>query len=143
VSLLMIDVDRFKAYNDTYGHPAGDRCLREVSACLLRSVRGSAGIVARYGGEEFVVLLPETSPDDASIVAELFVRYLGQENIVHAGSEFGRVTASIGIASATGPLLRGEPTRLLAAADNALYQAKSGGRNRIVSSPIVAVRKTG
>lgn len=77
-SLLMVDIDRFKAYNDTYGHPAGDQCLRVVSRCLRQSVSRPADIVARYGGEEFVVLLPATSAKGAMIVAEQFARLLSQ-----------------------------------------------------------------
>ncbi|MBB3138442.1 diguanylate cyclase (GGDEF)-like protein/PAS domain S-box-containing protein [Rhizobium pisi] len=132
-SLLMIDIDRFKAYNDTYGHPVGDQCLRIVSKCLHQSVSRPADIVARYGGEEFVVLLPATSAKGAMIVAEQFARRLAQENIVHSGSEFGRVTASIGISCATGATLRVNPTRLLTEADAALYDAKTQGRNRILA----------
>ncbi|WP_458392024.1 diguanylate cyclase [Rhizobium laguerreae] len=132
-SLLMVDIDRFKAYNDTYGHPAGDQCLRVVSRCLRQSVSRPADIVARYGGEEFVVLLPATSAKGAMIVAEQFARLLSQENIVHSGSEFGRVTASIGISCATGATLRIDPSRLLTEADAALYDAKTQGRNRILA----------
>ncbi|MGO7536803.1 diguanylate cyclase [Rhizobium leguminosarum] len=132
-SLLMVDIDRFKAYNDTYGHPAGDQCLRIVSRCLRQSVSRPADIVARYGGEEFVVLLPATSAKGAMIVAEQFARLLSQENIVHSGSEFGRVTASIGISCATGATLRINPNRLLSEADAALYDAKTQGRNRILA----------
>lgn len=132
LSLLMIDLDRFKAYNDTYGHPAGDQCLRLVSKCLLNSAKRPGDIVARYGGEEFVVLLPEADEKAAAVVAEKFARLLGEENIVHAQSEFGHVTASIGIASAMGHLLQAEPGRLLSEADAALYEAKMRGRNRIL-----------
>ncbi|MGO7672566.1 diguanylate cyclase [Rhizobium ruizarguesonis] len=132
-SLLMVDIDRFKAYNDTYGHPAGDQCLRVVSKCLRQSVSRPADIVARYGGEEFVVLLPATSAKGAMIVAEQFARLLSQENIVHTGSEFGRVTASIGISCATGATLRINPNRLLSEADAALYDAKTQGRNHILA----------
>ncbi len=132
LSLLMIDIDRFKAYNDTYGHPAGDQCLRLVSKCLLISATRPADIVARYGGEEFVVLLPETNEKDAAIVAQQFARLLGEEKIVHSQSEFGNVTASIGIASAMGQVLQAEPSRLLSEADAALYDAKMRGRNCIL-----------
>ncbi|WP_221121815.1 diguanylate cyclase [Rhizobium lentis] len=132
-SLLMVDIDRFKAYNDTYGHPAGDQCLRVVSKCLRQSVSRPADIVARYGGEEFAVFLPDTSAKGAMIVAEQFARRLAEENIIHSGSEFGRVTASIGISCATGATLRASPNRLLAEADAALYEAKTQGRNRILA----------
>ncbi len=132
-SLLMVDIDRFKAYNDTYGHPAGDQCLRVVSKCLRQSVSRPADIVARYGGEEFVVFLPDTSAKGAMIVAEQFARRLAQENIAHSGSEFARVTASIGVSCATGAVLRTNPNRLLTEADAALYDAKTQGRNRILA----------
>ncbi|MDC9813433.1 MULTISPECIES: diguanylate cyclase [Rhizobium] len=132
-SLLMVDIDRFKAYNDTYGHPAGDQCLRVVSECLRQSVSRPADIVARYGGEEFVVFLPDTSAKGAMIVAEQFARRLAQKNIAHSGSEFARVTASIGIACLTGAVLRTNPNRLLTEADAALYDAKTQGRNRILA----------
>jgi diguanylate cyclase (GGDEF)-like protein/PAS domain S-box-containing protein len=133
LSLLMIDIDRFKAYNDTYGHLAGDQCLRLVSKCLLNSATRPADIVARYGGEEFVVLLPDTDDKAAAIVAEKFAGLLDEENIVHAQSEFGSVTASIGIASGIAPVLQAEPSRLLSEADAALYEAKMLGRNRILA----------
>lgn len=132
LSLLMIDIDRFKAYNDTYGHPAGDQCLRLVSTCLLKSAKRPSDIVARYGGEEFVILLPETDERGAVTVAEQFARLLGEENIIHSQSEFGKVTASIGLASATGRVLQAEPNRVLSEADAALYDAKIKGRNRIL-----------
>ena len=132
ISLLMIDIDRFKAYNDTYGHPAGDQCLRVVSKCLLQSARRPTDIVARYGGEEFVVLLPDVGEEGAMIVAEKFTHHLSQENIPHIASEFGKVTASVGISSESGHLLRTEPSRLLSIADAALYDAKAQGRNRII-----------
>jgi diguanylate cyclase (GGDEF)-like protein len=143
LSLLMIDIDWFKAFNDTYGHPAGDRCLRQVSQCLLDAVGRSTDIVARYGGEEFVALLPETTQDEAIGIAERFMRRLSQENIEHSGSEYGQVTASIGVACAAGRMLRTEPGRLLQVADAALYDAKARGRNRILHRRIAAALKTG
>lgn len=133
LSVLMIDIDRFKAYNDTYGHLAGDDCLRAVGRCLASSVKRSTDLVARYGGEEFVVLLPSTDEEDAAVVAEEFTRLLARENIAHKGSEFGRVTASIGISSARGNGLQHGSARFLSAADAALYEAKQQGRNRAVA----------
>lgn len=132
LSILMIDVDWFKAYNDTYGHLAGDDCLRVVARCLAQSVKRSTDIVARYGGEEFVVLLPDTQEQGASIVAEEFNRQLALACISHTGSEFGRVTASIGILSATDFSRKTEPAELLGIADTALYEAKKLGRNQAV-----------
>lgn len=132
LSLLMIDIDRFKAYNDTYGHPAGDQCLQLVTKCLLHATKRSTDIVARYGGEEFVVLLPDTDEAGALVVAEQFALHLNERNITHSQSEFGRVTASIGISSAQGRILQAEPGLLLSIADAALYDAKAQGRNRIL-----------
>lgn len=130
LSVLMIDIDWFKAYNDTYGHPAGDECLREVSRCLVDCVRRPADTVARYGGEEFVVLLPGTDVAGAKIVAEQFARRLEECGMPHSGSPLGHVTASAGIATGQGRVLRTESRRLLATADAALYDAKAEGRNR-------------
>ncbi len=144
LSLLMIDIDWFKVYNDTYGHLAGDECLRRVSKCLLRAAKRSTDVVARYGGEEFVVLLPDTDEKNAAIVAERFAHYLHEENIAHIASAFGQVTASIGISSARGRSLRTQPHRLLSAADAALYEAKAQGRNRTLFRPFAetAVQKS-
>lgn len=136
LSVLMIDVDRFKAYNDTYGHLAGDDCLRIVGRCLAGSVKRSTDLVARYGGEEFVVLLPNTDVKGAAIVAEEFTRLLAHENIPHVGSEFGRVTASMGISSASGKGLHFGSARILSDADGALYEAKENGRNRSVARSV-------
>jgi len=131
----MIDIDWFKAYNDTYGHMAGDECLKKVSKCLLRAAKRATDVVARYGGEEFVVLLPDTDEKNAAVVAEQFADYLRDENIAHTGSVFGRVTASIGLSSARGRSLRTLPQRLLSVADAALYDAKAQGRNRTLFRP--------
>ncbi|WP_158693558.1 GGDEF domain-containing protein, partial [Neorhizobium alkalisoli] len=97
-----------------------------------RSVKRSTDLVARYGGEEFVVLLPNTDEKGAAVVAEEFTRLLAHEDIAHAGNEFGRVTASIGISSAKGKGLNYGSARFLSAADAALYEAKERGRNRMV-----------
>jgi diguanylate cyclase (GGDEF)-like protein len=134
----MIDIDRFKAFNDTYGHPAGDRCLRLVGKCLSAAVKRPTDVIARYGGEEFVALLPDTTPEAANAVAEQFTLSLHRENIIHSECEFGELTASIGIATAQCRSLDGEPEYLLEAADDALYDAKKNGRNRIVSRRVAA-----
>ncbi len=136
LSVLMIDVDRFKLYNDTYGHLAGDECLRAVGKCLGKSVKRSGDVVARYGGEEFVVMLPNTDEAGAMVVAEEFNRLLSREDLPHTSSEFGRVTASIGISSTGGKVSFSDTQKLLAAADAAMYEAKEQGRNQIrVQSP--------
>lgn len=135
LSLLMIDIDWFKVYNDTYGHLSGDECLKRVSNCLLRAAKRVTDVVARYGGEEFVVLLPDTNEKNAVVVAEQFAHFLQVENIVHSASAFGQVTASIGICCAKGRSLGVQPHRLLSTADAALYDAKAQGRNRTLFRP--------
>jgi diguanylate cyclase (GGDEF)-like protein/PAS domain S-box-containing protein len=133
LSLLMVDVDCFKLYNDTYGHPRGDDCLRAVAASLGSGSRRSGDLVARYGGEEFVVVLPATDREGASVVADRIRGRVESLDIPHERSEVtGRVTVSVGAASIT-PRAGGSAENLLRSADQALYQAKSLGRNRIVS----------
>ena len=131
LALLLLDVDRFKAYNDTYGHPAGDECLRQVARCLRSVVRRPTDIVARYGGEEFALLLPDTDADGARRVAEAARAAVRDLKMPHTGSEHGIVTVSIGIA--LGPAVGIDSHQDLArAADEALYMAKGGGRDRVV-----------
>lgn len=130
--LMMMDIDHFKAFNDTYGHLEGDTCLKKVAKILGSCMRRPADMVARYGGEEFVCLLPETSLDGALQVAECFNAGLRDEGIEHSKSPVAdTITISIGIA-----MLRPEhdqdPKTLVDLADKRLYRAKETGRNRIV-----------
>ncbi|RYD84415.1 MAG: GGDEF domain-containing protein [Sphingomonadales bacterium] len=136
LSLLLVDVDRFKKYNDTYGHQAGDECLKQVGKCLRAAARRSTDVVARYGGEEFALLLPNTDIESAAAVAEQFRISLAGLGLPHSASEFGIVTASIGISSMGGINLPLEPAELLAQADGALYRAKEAGRNRFAKAAI-------
>jgi len=136
LTVLMLDVDEFKAYNDHYGHQAGDRCLQEIAVVLTQTNRRSADLNARYGGEEFVVLLPGC---DAALVADRAERIRSEvelRSLPHARSTTSRVvTVSIGAAAAH-PQWGEHPYALLKAADDALYDAKRTGRNRVVvSSP--------
>ncbi|MPW22802.1 diguanylate cyclase [Paraburkholderia sp. CNPSo 3157] len=133
-SLLFVDVDRFKAYNDTYGHQAGDDALAAVARCIGENIRRPVDCAARYGGEEFVVLLPDTPAANAELIAEKIRAAINGLAIEHASSEFGRVTASIGLASWT-PEQDGEVSAVIKAADEALYHAKATGRNRIAALP--------
>lgn len=127
LSLLMIDVDHFKLYNDLYGHPRGDRVLSRVASAMKAALRRPSDFIARYGGEEFAVILPDTPPDGALMVAERLRTAVEELGIEHAKSSTGpHVTISIGAASSCVP----ETLSLLLAADGALYEAKRGGRNR-------------
>ncbi|THC40637.1 hypothetical protein C2862_21130 [Massilia sp. Mn16-1_5] len=132
VSLLMIDVDHFKQYNDHYGHPAGDACLRQVAKALSAQVTRETDLPARYGGEEFVVLLPATDACGAKAVAERVLNTIANLNIAHAFSPNQKVTVSIGVATAV-TFGQGEESlsAFLTAADTALYQSKAAGRNRM------------
>ena len=131
LGLLIIDVDHFKRINDTYGHPAGDRVLKEVSR-RLRSAARAGSVVARYGGEEFVVLAPQADGDALHAFAER-IRLAIADLPIDAGDQaLLSVTASVGAASVPGG--SADPESLLHAADEALYAAKAGGRNRSVSA---------
>ncbi len=130
LSLIMIDADHFKNYNDTHGHPAGDRALHAIATAVLANVRPN-DVAARYGGEEFVVLLPDTGLRKALDVAER-LRESVMSSVIMAddGSRLPDVTVSVGVATAS----NGEPvTALLAASDAALYRSKQLGRNRVSS----------
>ena len=129
--LLMLDIDHFKRFNDTFGHPIGDQVLRLLATTLKESVKGR-DIPARYGGEEFAVILPDTRLDDALVVAENIRRAIGSKKVVNkqTGEDLGKITVSIG----AGRMIAGEaPENLVVRADEALYAAKRGGRNRVAS----------
>lgn len=133
LTLLMIDVDSFKAYNDRNGHPAGDIVLKEVSRILIRNVRGT-DIVARYGGEEFVVLLPETPMESGVSVAEKIRKAVEDHYFPFAGSkDSSRLTVSIGVASYPDIHVTSDQD-LIETSDKALYAAKRDGRNRVYIS---------
>lgn len=128
VSMLFIDVDHFKLYNDTYGHALGDDALAAVAESIALSVRRPADIPARYGGEEFVVLLPDTTLAGAQQIAETIRRAIKARGIPHKHSAADVVTVSIGCATDLPTGLSGTYS-LLSAADKQLYEAKSGGRD--------------
>ena len=129
LGLLMIDVDHFKAYNDGYGHPAGDDCLRLIAQVTASMVRRSPDLAARFGGEEFVAILPGTSAEGALEVAERIRAAIYAANLAHQYSAFGRVTVSIGTVSLA-PHPDTNPHALIDVADKALYAAKKAGRNQ-------------
>ncbi len=130
-SLLFVDIDRFKAYNDTYGRLAGDDALAAVAWCIADNIRRPTDSAARYGGEEFVVVLPDTPPAGAVQIAEQIREAISELAIDRAGSEYGRVSASIGMAS-WAPEQDGNVTVVIRAAHEALYNAKAAtGRNKV------------
>jgi len=134
LSLIMLDVDYFKRYNDRYGHQQGDECLRRVAGAIEAAALRPADRAARYGGEEFAVIMPNTPRAGAIAVAERIIEHVAALQLPHADSEVAeRVTVSIGIATLLPQDDRDSDT-LIAAADAALYAAKHDGRNRIVSS---------
>jgi diguanylate cyclase (GGDEF)-like protein/PAS domain S-box-containing protein len=140
LGLLMIDLDRFKAYNDKYGHLAGDECLRAVANILAAEMKRTADVAARYGGEEFVVLLPNSDAIGCARIGEKIRRALAAAALPHEANAPSRlVTASIGAAVCRPAIdLSAEPTVLVEAADSALYAAKHGGRDRLVMADEVA-----
>lgn len=129
LALLMIDIDHFKQLNDTFGHPAGDACLREVAQVLAASAARSSEWLARYGGEEFVVVLPSSTLDDARAVAQAMRASVERLRLV-APEPGGVVTVSIGVGFQES-IATDDPSVLVAAADAALYDAKHAGRNRV------------
>jgi diguanylate cyclase (GGDEF)-like protein/PAS domain S-box-containing protein len=130
LSVLMIDVDHFKPYNDLYGHVMGDRCLRQVAMAAQEVIHRSSDLFARYGGEEFAAVLPNTGSSGAQLVAEQIRRAVEMLGLPHTGNPCGVVTVSVGCAT---KMLGHDSvaTMLVDVADQALYQAKSAGRNRV------------
>jgi diguanylate cyclase (GGDEF)-like protein len=137
MSMLLLDVDHFKAFNDFYGHQAGDICLREVAATTLSALRRSADMLARYGGEEFVVILPRTTLEGAMVIGAAVLAAMAARSLVHDASPFGIVTVSIG-AACLDPNPDEPVERLIALADAALYAAKRGGRNQVRATSVGA-----
>lgn len=130
LALLFVDIDQFKAYNDHYGHPAGDDVLREVGRVLARCARRATDSMARYGGEEFVVTLPDTDAQGAARFGEQVRRSIYDLALPHVASAYGRVTVSIGIVT-TREAAAASDAAFVNLADTALYHAKTAGRNRI------------
>ncbi len=132
ISLLMLDIDYFKLYNDTYGHQKGDSCLRRVAKILEDNEKRPADLAARYGGEEFALILPETDGNGANDIALNILEMIRNAAIPHKTSKVNKcLTASLGVATLTAE--RGnQPELLISHADRALYQAKDQGRNRVI-----------
>ncbi len=147
LSLIMCDVDNFKAYNDAYGHPAGDRCLQQVATAISNVVHRPADLVARYGGEEFALILPNTDLKGVTRIAKEIQDAVQKLNLRHNTSKISdQVTLSLGVASMI-PHQNVAPGQLIESADRALYKAKTLGRNQMqvslpdLESAIIEVRK--
>jgi len=135
LSLIMIDIDCFKIYNDTYGHQQGDDCLQSVAKSISQQSKRPADLVARYGGEEFVVVLPNTDTEGATHLAEQMRKQVQSLKMPHKNSPVTpEVTISLGVSTIV-PVSDYTPEQLLACADQGLYQAKEAGRNRVQSAP--------
>jgi len=138
LGVLMIDLDHFKNFNDTYGHDAGDAVLRETGAFLTRGIRAE-DFVCRFGGEEFVVILPTANPEAACARAERLRLKMKELTVLHQGRSMGMLTVSIGVA--VFPEHGVSPKELMAAADAALYEAKRGGRNQVGVASLKSVEE--
>jgi diguanylate cyclase (GGDEF)-like protein len=131
ITLCLLDIDFFKAYNDAYGHLKGDECLKKVAAILAANVKRPGDLVARYGGEEFAIVLSETSETGGCAVAKRVMQEVAARNILHEHSTVSdRITVSFGVTMLT-PKAATPVNDLIAQADRALYEAKKMGRNRI------------
>lgn len=129
LSMLMIDVDFFKLYNDTYGHPRGDNCLKQIAEAIQEVVSRPGDLIARFGGDEFIVVLPNTVNKGALQVAGEICESISNRSLPHSGNPFGIVTISVGCATLV-PSLGQHAVNLVEKADQALYQAKRNGRNQ-------------
>lgn len=132
ISLIMLDIDFFKKYNDTYGHSKGDTCLMDVAQCISKNTTQATGFAGRYGGEEFVVILSRTDKDEAMLVAEKIRKAVEALNIPHKGRTDGKLnlTVSMGLAAMV-PDNENTSKQLIEYADSALYAAKAKGRNKV------------
>ncbi len=140
LAVLLADIDHFKRINDSYGHPFGDECLRQVAAVLMAHCQRAGDLAARYGGEEFVVLLPASDQRQAVVLAERIRQDIERLQLRHGDLPVA-LTISLGVATLGSTCASAEA--LLAAADAALYAAKHAGRNRVVCAPEAAIGETG
>jgi diguanylate cyclase (GGDEF)-like protein/PAS domain S-box-containing protein len=128
-TLAMIDIDHFKPFNDQFGHPAGDACLKAVAEALGGAIRQQTDVLTRYGGEEFAVLMPELPLDNAAAMGARLVEAVRQIQIAHPQHRAGRITISCGVISVTPSQFEGGAPRFVQEADHALYRAKAAGRD--------------
>lgn len=134
LSLILVDIDHFKQYNDRYGHVRGDECLKKVAAALSGCSSRPRDFVARFGGEEFVVVLPETDAGGAKRIADKCAERLATANIPHETATGGRLTLSMGVGTIV-PTSDDVEVAFIEAVDHCLYEAKAAGRNTIVVKP--------
>lgn len=139
LSLMMIDIDHFKAFNDHYGHQRGDECLRQVAKVLSSFGKRAGDLVARYGGEEFAVISAGTAYKDAITLGQKICKAVQQARFPHDASKFGQVTVSVGVATVT-PLVEQPVNDLIQQADKSLYQAKANGRNCVFGEKAMVTR---
>jgi diguanylate cyclase (GGDEF)-like protein len=140
LSLAMADIDHFKGYNDRHGHLAGDACLKQVAQAIDSLANRASDLAARYGGEEFALILPNADARTAAEMAARVVQCVAALALRHGASDTAAtVTVSVGVATRV-PSPQAQPSELIAAADAALYQAKEGGRNRVVVGAPVAAK---
>lgn len=137
ISMILVDVDFFKAYNDNYGHQLGDDTLKQVAGALSEVLNRPADLLARYGGEEFVIVLPDTECEGATNMAERFRKKVASLAIEHEFSDEGFVTISAGVASCEPSQPSSSPEKLIEKTDRVLYEAKEKGRNRVVADCLV------
>lgn len=130
LSLIIIDVDYFKEFNDTFGHQQADQCLIQIAAVLSQSIKRASDFAARYGGDEFAVILPKTHLEAAHQIAQKMQHGVIDLHITHPGSPNGLATITLGVACIN-PTTENSPETLFTAADQALYRAKKAGRNKI------------
>ena len=133
LSLIMIDIDFFKDFNDALGHQVGDQCLRRVAGEIREALTRPGDLVARYGGEEFAAVLPSTPARGAQAVAEMLRSRVEMLGTKHPSAPLAIVTISLGVATSA-PGLASSPEALIASADEALYRAKRSGKNRVESA---------
>jgi diguanylate cyclase (GGDEF)-like protein len=134
LALILIDVDHFKLYNDVYGHTKGDDCLKQIAAVIGQSKRRGRDLAARYGGEEFALVLPDCDARGATALAHTLRQTISDLRLPHSGGRRGHVSVSIGVAALDPVQAQDSPLTLIENADQALYQAKQGGRDRIVTA---------
>ena len=133
LALAMIDVDHFKRFNDRYGHPAGDECLKQLAKIFTDQIKRSGDLVVRYGGEEFALILPSTGTDEAVALCENLRVEVEKSRIISEDAPSGIITISIGVAAAL-PIRENAPQHLIAEADRQLYRAKRHGRNQVIDA---------